>query len=802
MGKKILLIFVSIALLIPICITFAQSDDSGALLYDDNGRLFATRIDKPFSVQFNAKHEFDSIEIYVANASTNRVIKLNLSLYKWDTNFQTTLKSTPVLQQELQEGFKSRSWIKWDLKELGTLPGAGEYILHIEKSGIGSLSFNTTDSTYGKVRLYESMAARGGNLQMKINYTENSKDLEDISPNRVTINEEFDRYVATDGLGRVLPGYKEAGPVREGKYVGIFFHTWHDWNATRGTRNITNILKEHPDIINDFNSPHWGDAPVYHWNEPIYNYYKNTDRWVLRRQAELLADAGVDVIIFDNTNGATTYLDVVEVILEEFAKSRHDGVKAPQISFLMNFFESGYNHTVAQLKELYNAIYRDGRYQDLWFYWKGKPLVMAYPDNLNENDPLEKEIKEFFNFRPGQPSYTQGQQFVGQWGWLSVYPQQVFYNEDGTPEQITVGIAQNHNKKRGLTAFNGEGVFGRTWSGELDDYDNRENAKLYGANFAEQFDYALEVDPEFIFITGWNEWVVSRYNEWGGVPNAFPDSFNDEYSRDIEPSRGDLKDHYYYQMVKYIRLFKGVNPPYEPSDKKSIDIFSEDDQWTDVMPKFVAYPGNTFDRDSDGYLNNETRKVLHYTNTTGRNDIKLAKVARDNNFIYFMVECSNEITSPTDSNWMRLFLDINGSKTANWETFNYVINRVNPNGNKAILERSTGGFNWEKVGEVDFSVKGNRLQIKVPKSMLGIKGDKMTINFKWSDNMQVDGDIMDFYVNGDVAPAGRFKFHYTTEPSTGSKSPSNIIAYIAGGVAVLAAAITSAIIVKRKRNKS
>jgi len=29
--------------------------------------------------------------------------------------------------------------------------------------------------------------------------------------------------------------------------------------------------------------------------------------------------------------------------------------------------------------------------------------------------------------------------------------------------------------------------------------------------------------------------------------------------------------------------------------------------------------------------------------------------------------------------------------------------------------------------------------------------------------MQEDGNIMDFYVNGDVAPSGRFNFHYYTD---------------------------------------
>lgn len=33
--------------------------------------------------------------------------------------------------------------------------------------------------------------------------------------------------------------------------------------------------------------------------------------------------------------------------------------------------------------------------------------------------------------------------------------------------------------------------------------------------------------------------------------------------------------------------------------------------------------------------------------------------------------------------------------------------------------------------------------------------------------MQEDGNIMDFYVNGDVAPGGRFNYHYFTEITTG-----------------------------------
>ena len=44
-----------------------------------------------------------------------------------------------------------------------------------------------------------------------------------------------------------------------------------------------------------------------------------------------------------------------------------------------------------------------------------------------------------------------------------------------------------------------------------------------------------------------------RFDEWMGIENAFPDQFDDENSRDIEPSKGALKDYYYYQLIANVR---------------------------------------------------------------------------------------------------------------------------------------------------------------------------------------------------------------------------------------------------------
>lgn len=563
-----------------------------------------------------------------------------------------------------------------------------------------------------------------------------------------------DTYAATDALGRELPGNETTGDARENRYVGLFYWTWHVAHAKSVPVpvNVNRTVTDFPSAANDLNFPGWGFLGMpHHWNEPLFGFYDTDDRWVLRKHAEMLANAGVDVIVFDNTNGTMTWKDSYEVLFEVFAKARELGVNTPKIAFLLPF--SAGENTNAQLRELYKDIYQSRRYQDLWFYWKRKPLIMAHPDDLDLKDKLDREIRLFFTFRPGNPDYkSKGSQ--GEWGWLSVYPQVVYNNCDGTPEQTTVGVAQNYSAEAGLTAMNGVNVFGRTYTSK--GYDTRENAKLYGANFAEQFEYALKVDPEFIFITGFNEWVAGRFESWQGVTNAFPDEFNDTFSRDIEPSKGDLGDNYYYQMVSFIRRFKGTGKVETDTKNTTIDIFSGAGAWQNAGITYYAYEGNTFDRDDTGYGG------IRYTDTTGRNDITVCRVASDDDNVYFMVECAQPISPYDGRNWMRLLLDTGNGK-GNWNGYEFIVNRLSPSHEKACLEASTGGWNWQKIADVDYHLMGCTLQIKTPKNALGLSGGNFSIRFKWTDNTLENGDIMDFYLFGDTAPLGRFQYRYLSD---------------------------------------
>jgi hypothetical protein len=65
------------------------------------------------------------------------------------------------------------------------------------------------------------------------------------------------------------------------------------------------------------------------------------------------------------------------------------------------------------------------------------------------------------------------------------------------------------------------------------------------------------------------------------------------------------------------------------------------------------------------------------------------------------------------------------------------------------------------VAQTKFAVSNNKLQLEIRRDILNLTGRDIDIEFKWNDNMQENGNIMDFYVNGDTAPGGRFNFVYS-----------------------------------------
>jgi hypothetical protein len=125
---------------------------------------------------------------------------------------------------------------------------------------------------------------------------------------------------------------------------------------------------------------------------------------------------------------------------------------------------------------------------------------------------------------------------------------------------------------------------------------------------------------------------------------------------------------------------------------------------------------------------------------------------------------------------MNLYID-SDQASKGWETFDFIVNKSAASADTLVLEKFTGnGYDTEKVADVQYRVDGKYMMVEIPKSALGLAGNDYTINFAWTDNVhdegdygKFSGDIMDFYLSGDVAPGARFKFSYisTHENTTG-----------------------------------
>lgn len=568
---------------------------------------------------------------------------------------------------------------------------------------------------------------------------------------------------AIDHLGRELPHANEVRPRCEGKTVGMFYYLWHGYHGTEGPYDITKILCEDPNAMDDLNSPAWPDysnVPMLHWGEPMLGYYLSTDEWVLRRHAQMFIDAGIDLLFFDVTNGFTyrrAYLKLFEVLTD----LQKQGFEVPRVCFYLAPNTRGCG--TGNMMDLWEQLYEPGLYRNLWYHWKGKPLIICHSHRA-----IPREIREFFTWRA--PTW-EAPKMPNCWAWEG-NPQAVAVDENGEPEQIAVSVCANRcslppdDPMYGTSmsdAHWGSPVFGRSWHNG--GKDTRENASHYGFFLQDQMDYAIEKDPPVAFLCQWNEWLVPfltkraigapQYN-YHGHEICFRDEFNEEYSRDIEPMKGGYRDAYYLQTVAFVRRFKGMEPPVKETDMHTVAINGDFSQWDAVDMTYREYVGDCAPRDHRAY-----DAIGRYQNNTGRNEFSRLKVASDEEMLYFYAECTAPITAPAEANWMTLYLRNPNSTAPAWEGYQLAVNRRGFADDTAAVEACSedGAYAWSEIARVPCICRESRIHLAIPKKLLDIADECFSIEFKWSDNMQ-EADVMDFYQNGDAAPRGRMNYVY------------------------------------------
>ena len=525
-----------------------------------------------------------------------------------------------------------------------------------------------------------------------------------------------DTWVATDALGRKLPIAPRA--PRKDRFVGIFYFVWHGLHGTPGPYDLSKILAGVP--------PEYGPVGAFHWwGEPEVGCFRSDDPWVQRRNLEMLAEAGVDALFVDATN-AFTYPDELRTLFETAEAMRAKGDPTPQVAFVLN---ARAPETVGRLWEEW---YRPARHPDLWFRWLGKPLILADPTGVPEDQ------KAFFTWRRSWFE-TDPKGWFGdgrdRWPWRDRTPQNYGWHDDPkVPEEVAVGVASHPTLNLGRSYKDGREPV------------NPDPAR--GVQFQEQWDRALALDPKLVFVTGWNEWVAQRFTVAPGQAvdllgrrlapgdTYFVDQYSPEFSRDIDPMRGGFTDDYYYRLVANVRRFKGARPVPRASAPRTIRLDGPFSQWADVGPEYRDATGDTLHRDHAGW------GTLRYTDDTGRNDLAAAKVARDAKTVSFYVRTAAPLTPKSDLDWMVLYLDTDRNAATGWHGYEFRVSN-------GAVARWDGV--WRRVADAPMRVAGSEMMLAVPRALVGASFD-----FKWADHCGDSGE----FITGDAAPPRRFNYRY------------------------------------------
>lgn len=663
-----------------------------------------------------------------------------------------------------------------------------------------------------------SQIQRAGYFQIEINKlagyiddlyftrTEIDQSLPETDTERVI---DYGNWVATDDLDRNLPLNNATGNVKTDKKVGVFYFLCWVGAGIHVQDNTRIYLESGTDGLRKYLEERGGEG---YWAEPYFGYYRNTDTWVYRKHAYMLDAAGVDFIFLDVSN-ARVFEEGHLALFDTWLQIRKEGGHTPQICFLTGDTSSTFEK---DMKDLRRTVYSDknrDKYKELFFMWEGKPLVFG---NISEVSPeMKTYIEENFTVR-GCWAWCDKD---GYWSWMDetwkqdngTWEQHRGRDINGNFEQVSVTMGHHASTDKGRSYIEGH---------EPNNYEQNfmfsyEDTPK-GLGFAYQFESAIRMDPQVIMITGWNEWIAG--NTRGNNSIAFTpaknvcyvDEFNPEFSRDGEPMKirdgVGFGDNYYYQMVSFIRKFKGTTA-LQTAEGQGKDLYTADESaWESVGPEFRDTIGDAEFRNTICY-----DAAFRYINGTGRNDIDYAKVSQDSKYVYFMVKCVSDIVKADDSTWMNLYINTDFNRKTGWEGYDYVINRSRTG--ETVSVEKFDGTSWTSAsaGTADYQISGRNMVVRVEKSLLGLKGS-VNFDFKWADNSTETGNVMEFMDLGDAAPNDRYSFRFVSDPGSyeravgirgglsifGLGTGPSIIIIIAGAI-VIAAAIAVIIIKTRKK---
>ena len=310
------------------------------------------------------------------------------------------------------------------------------------------------------------------------------------------------------------------------RVVGIAYTTWHSDMSRWGTQT---------------------------WGNPLYGPYRSDDEEVIRRHGEELAAAGVDFVFVDWSNNTTYHKEdennpgmaVIEDATTKLFEIWKDIPNAPKICIFVGPGHAGRGSITSgdhqrKVDQVYNTYIKNTEYNDMYYYYNGKPLLICYgatpnlytnnPSSLwNDNDANRFEIRWMSGYVSQQNHLMQDKANLlsrGFWSWEERGAQSYTVDSAGYVECVTISAATRQDGSGDNISIPAVG---------------REN----GATFKRAFQRADDLGARIALIVSWNEWLT------GEQPSV-------EVSKDIEPST--VHGTFYLDlMTQQIKKFKGLS---------------------------------------------------------------------------------------------------------------------------------------------------------------------------------------------------------------------------------------------------
>jgi hypothetical protein len=296
------------------------------------------------------------------------------------------------------------------------------------------------------------------------------------------------------------------------RYVGILYETWFNHLMDDGRHAV----------------PTYPDAPASSWRRfwanPAPGKYLSDDPAVADLHMAQLAEAGVDFLVVDYSNGNVLDFQLnnpIHSLIAVVKRRLDDGKATPRITFLINGRE-------ADISKLYREIYQpngmDGR---LFFQLEGKPLLLP-------TEACDFPVTKNFTLRP---TWGLLKPADDRWSFMELYPQRIAYR-NGKAEEMAVSAAQQITYMSEKSSARS-----RSWS-----HRSGRNDGGFGENFLQQWKLAKMVRPSFVLIKSWNEWIA--------YGPQYTDEYDAEFSNDLEPMQGGHGDKFLRLMRNQIALYK------------------------------------------------------------------------------------------------------------------------------------------------------------------------------------------------------------------------------------------------------